>query len=445
MKAVPIGKKSQGKVPINEIYSQIANTIIGNSAANRLGFDGSFRVYEPSPGIREVVTIAPDEVVTVVNPETIVAEIMAYGQKLKNVMPEYCLSHAQALEAMKVWRSLAPPIPKPQVIRWQSEPGTCWRRVPFDPMDNLENLPTWESLIAKIDDKDARDAVLCWIGSLFVPGSYRQQYVWIYGGGGNGKGAIARFLQKIFGSASHFISHVPREPNQFFTSQLLNKRLVILPDCENYSFPASGLFKTLSGGDPINIEKKGRDPYTEILDIMFFFTSNQLPNISSGRSDMRRAIFARMEDGGQWAPDFEEKLWDEGGGFIHHCMAMHAYHCPTGGPVPVANVELKEWVSTLEEPMEEAFSEHFALSPDGYTLPREMQATVNALWDRRGQQLAFMKWMERTHGVRKKNHRLQEGVIQHRYPGVVIKKKAIKRGWNDAEHYTSDVAGNEGV
>lgn len=430
MTLVPIGKsKKDAKIPINEVYSQIANTIMGNAAANRFAFGHNFKVYEPAPGIREVVTVADDGVVSVVNQEAVVSAIVAYGQAMKNVVPEYCLSHAQSLEAMRTWRSLASPIPRPETLRWLSEEGTCWRRLPFDRVNDADSLHTWAALLEKIEDVDARNAVMAWIGSLFVPGAYRQQYVWIYGGGGNGKGCIARFLQRIFGSAAHFLSHVPREPNQFFTSQLLNRRLVIIPDCENYSFPATGLFKTLSGGDPINIEKKGKDPYTEIIDIMFFFTSNQLPSVSSERSDMRRAIFARMEDGGTWEADFEERLWAEGGAFLDFCIRYHQEYYPRGGPIAAKNADLKEWVSTLEEPYEEAFREHFELDPAGYVLPAEMKRALEALWDKRGLQINFRMWLERTHGIRKKTKDLGGGASQHRYSGVVIKKQPVKRPW----------------
>lgn len=410
--------KKKGKIPINEVYSQIANTIMGNQAANRQGFEQNFQVYEPSPGVREIVSLAEDGVVTALNPEAVVAEIMAYGQMMKNVLPEYCLSHAQSAEAMKVWRGLAKPIPRPETMRWLSERGACWRRIPFDLIQG--ESPTWDRLLGKIADEDARTAVKAWIGSLFVPGSYRQQYVWIYGGGGNGKGCIARFLQRIFGAAAHFLSHIPKEPNQFFTSQLLNRRLVIIPDCENYSFPASGLFKTLSGGDPINIEKKGRDPYTELLDIMFFFTSNQLPNVSSERSDMRRAIFARMEDGGEWAPDFEEKLWAEGGAFLDHCIGLYAQMAPGRGPIKAMNTDLKEWVSTLEEPYEEVFREWFTLDDGGFIKPADMQKSIRGLFEKRWQQLAFLSWLERSHGVRKKSAWGERG--PHCYPGIAFKR-----------------------
>ncbi len=217
---------------------------------------------------------------------------------------------------------------------------------------------------------------------------------------------------------------MPQEPNQFWTNQLANKRLVIFPDCENYHFPTKGLFKSLSGDDPITIEPKMKAPYTTLLDCKFLFTSNQLPALSSEWSDLRRAIFVRLDGGAEWSEGFEDRLWEEAAQFLTNCLVVYEKACPTHGPIPVDHdaSELSSWVSTIEEHFEEAFSEWFTLDENGYVTPSDMQRILKSVASKRGPQLEFLKWMDRTYQIRKRAVRLSSEIPVKRYVGLIVKK-----------------------
>jgi hypothetical protein len=200
-----------------------------------------------------------------------------------------------------------------------------------------------------------------------------------------------------------------------------------MPDCGNFKFPSAGLFKTLTGGDPITIEKKGQQAYTALLNCKFLFTSNELPSLSSEKSDKRRAIFCRMADGDRvvWSADFEDRLWAEGGAFLWHCLERYRALCPNHGPIPVDNKDLAEWVSILEEPFEQVFETWFEKtdSEGDYVLPDTMQMILRGEWPgKRGTQLEFLKWLERSHKVRKKHFRLSK------------EEKAKKFGSDEKKH-----------
>jgi hypothetical protein len=389
-------------------------------------FTDRFYTHEVAKGHRIIVRVDGQEVASEVGDQEFINVISDYARHHIRGLPEFLLTDDKAKSVREFWRNVTKPVGPITYTKCQSEPGLTWRRLPFDlEPDHLARLtPTWRSLFARIASPEARAALSAWVWSLFVPESYRQQYVWVYGGGGNGKGALARFLHRVFEASAHFVSHVPDEPNQFWTHQLVNKRLVIMPDCENYHFPSSGLFKTLSGGDPICIEPKNRPAYTAVLDCKFLFTSNQLPALSSGQSDMRRPIFVRLDGKGEWAPDFEERLWDEAGAFLWGCQQAYERLCPWHGPIPVNHEEseLKDWVHTLEEPFELVFDEWFVAGEGMYVVPGDMQKILKLSFGKRGQQLEFLKWLDRTHGVRKKTVDLGGSLNHKRYVGVDTKK-----------------------
>lgn len=335
------------------------------------------------------------------------------GDRLANI------TWRTALEAADYWIARGPHIPMPPCYRWPGDEGLAFRCMPWAPAAG--EMPTWQSLLDGITEDNAKAALMAWIGSLFVPESYNQQYIWIYGQGGNGKGSLLRFLHKIFGNSSHVISNVQDKPNQFWTMQMANRRLVMFPDCENARFVASGLFKSMSGGDPINVEPKGGMPYSITLEAKYIFTSQLMPELSSENSDKRRAILVEMDKANRPDPTFENRLWNEGGAFLHKCLESYNHICSNHAPIPAENLALHDWVASIEEPLELFFREWFVLDKDCYLLPEEFGEILDIKWEgKKKQRDDFRAWLKRTHGISRKNTWIAggDGAQQHRYRGI---------------------------
>ena len=421
---------AQRKLTMSEVCDLFAEAMNhGKLSALPAPFPTRFYTYEVADGIRVAVTIDQDGVATAVHDMTVVNTVMTYAKDDLGALPELLLTKRKAVEVLEYWRGTTEPVGDIAPTRWKSEKGLCWSRLPWDlTPDHDEKLTqAWGHLLAKIESTSARDSLMSWIGSLFFEQSYRQQYVWIHGKGGIGKGALTRFLYRIFGNkGSHYLTSIPREPNQFWTGRFLHKRLVVVPDCENFHFPASGLFKTLSGDDPIAIEPKKGDAYTTTLNCKFLFTSNDLPALSSEKADLRRPIFAKMEPGKEWGPGFEDRLWEEGGAFLWHCVEKYKAACPHHGAIPVNHdeSELSDWIGTLEEPFEVLFEENFLLAPGEHVVGKDMLAVLRAVYgNKRGSHLEFLKWLERTHNVTRKT--LGENKSAKGYIGITLKRPAI--------------------
>ncbi len=241
-----------------------------------------------------------------------------------------------------------------------SEVGFTFHRLPWNFEDG--DCPTWDEMFSRMSDPDA---VMAYLGSFFEPHSDRQNYCWIHGAGGNGKSALCRFLYRVFNGA-YRSEMAPTKGDKFWISGLLNARVVVFPDCNNYKFPSSGMFKTITGDDPAKIELKGERSFTAPLVCKLLFMSNQRPDISGEHSDVRRAVFSEIGPiTGPVIPTkaYDQLLFDEGAYFLHKCVEKYRKLCPEHGPIPVNAQELADLISDNEEELEMLTYRNFDIEP----------------------------------------------------------------------------------
>lgn len=279
------------------------------------------------------------------------ANIGSFGFSYKNV-DILCMTEANAGSVLKTLSLKKDLMIKDKIkpFAFKSDPSLTFCRLPFDPIVDAVMPPIWQDFLGNMTNADA---ICMWLGSLFFDDSDRSQYVWIYGKGGNGKTTLARVVSKLLGNFVLF-SQVPANENPFWTSGFLHKRLIVLDDCNNYGFPKTGLFKSLTGNGKVSIEKKFCAAYDTDLDCKFLFTSNAKPTISSDLSDMRRIIFSSTKNESSYAYDstFEDRLFDALPEFISVCMAMYKKTCGDGRPIPVDNAETLALADFFDEEVE---------------------------------------------------------------------------------------------
>lgn len=385
-------------------------------------FPRRFIVVEPVLGIRQPLEVDEETgVCTYVDVTHVRNAILAYVTNECAGRPGYAWEARHARDCAEHWLALARPVKEPPAVRWQGEEGLCFNRLPWEFCPGAP-APTFEGLFARISNNQA---LIGWIGSLFEPEADRQQYVWLYGHGGDGKGALVRFLKKVLG-LSFAAKQVPGRDDVHWTAGLIGKRLVVFPDTNSAAFPASGLFMTLSGGDPVDINPKHKAPYCAELFAKFLFLSNARPSLSSEKSHMRRAIYCAFSSGPEaHDPHFEEKLWAEGGAFLSTCIDNYRYEYPKHGPIKSEMDELADWVSVVEESFEVAFERRLeaiplppaGVAPQQYVLPHQMQEIMKEERFDRVQQSKFLSWLERMHGVAKRNIKI-DGASRKVYIGV---------------------------
>lgn len=384
-----------------ELFDAVASAI--NRAPDSLlpPFPARFFLYEEAPGVKQILEeIAPGEV-ELTQAERVIHELVHYATRS---LPEaFHWTYRECRECFDFWFAITKAISKPRDVLWQDEEGMCFRRLPWkrvhEPFGD-------DSLFREMFMRTTNaEALMAWIGSLFDYEASRQQYIWLYGEGGNGKGALLRFLAKAFGRA-YGSKNAPSPNDLHWSSGLIGKRLIGFPDCNSGAFPASGLFKSLTGDDPVDINPKYKAPFTAHLNCKFIFLSNELPRLSSEKADMRRAIFCEMGPIDALTTDeemttYEQRLWAQGGVFLNNCIQKYLDTPGARSRIPTDTAQLESIVSINEEDFEVFFEQHFELNEAHSVEPARMQECLrNSHWARK-EQIKFTHWMMRTYGVKK--------------------------------------------
>ncbi|MDE1829722.1 MAG: bifunctional DNA primase/polymerase [Thaumarchaeota archaeon] len=111
------------------------------------------------------------------------------------------------------------------------------------------------------------------------------------GDGANGKSTILKILRGIFGPeniASISIHAIQKE--RFAIAQLDGKLANIYADISNTELWSLGRFKMAVSGDPITVEKKGKDGYQMVSFAKHFFSANEMPDIKDNTDGAFRRI-----------------------------------------------------------------------------------------------------------------------------------------------------------
>lgn len=422
-----------------EVHKTVAYIMMGCSAPKLPKFHKKFHVRVDHTGAHEYLEELDNQILKPISDTMIIDSISYYCAQMRH--RTFDLKNSERKEIFNnwsQWSAAGQPLTAPiSPVLQKSTKGYCWHRLDFDISEGP--TPLFNELMTRATNATALQA---WIGSLFDRRSDRQQYVWLYGDGGNGKGALTRFLQRALGYdeknqitgcvANEQLPAKGREPNQFWTSGLLGKRLVVFGDNDNTDFPVSGFFKSLTGGDGTRIEKKGQQPFSVTLDCKFIFNSNKRPEIVNTPADKRRAIFCtfgpRATDYGK---DYEELLWKEAPHIIQKCLMTYKEQTKESKSIPVDEDATIELIADNESAYQAFVDEFLAIDPgvdpEKACSAVEMQQAFKAAGIASNQAIKRYKdFMEREHQIA--------------YSRVTENKKVTRRYYSNCRRkiYVSD-------
>lgn len=256
---------------------------------------------------------------------------------------------------------------EPPLVCFKSYKGLSFRKLDFDP--TLGSCPIFQELLSRCENADA---VAAFIWSIFELGSDLQQYLWIFGNGQDGKGALGKLLAKLLGNT--YCSETSRgvQNDKYYTSNFIGKRLVNYPDNNDPKLTTCEQFKILTGGDSIRIEAKYGSAYTKRLDLKFLIFSNKLPEISTQKSDQRRAIISYISPFSERPnPQYNELLWEERAEILDYCKSVYERIVVNHGPIPTDIATNKYLGERTEELNSFVFDEYFELDKQSSLTPNE--------------------------------------------------------------------------
>ena len=387
-----------------------------------------YHVVSVGDGERILLIERADKTVKVVKEKLLRSDILEYCRTIPSEGYKLLSDQARSVANTAIFQ-LPPLAEKPPMLGLkENSDELCFHRVPFL-LDDTMDTPLFDEMMNRTKNNLA---LRLFIGSLFVPGSDKSQYVWLYGAGKNGKGSLTRLLERCLGRC-YATESIPDKRNRFWTHGLVEKRLVVFSEGESNDagFPSSGFFKSLTGGDSVRIEEKGGSVYTAPLDCKFIFLNNNLPILENSMADTRRAIFCEMgpiKD--TEMPDYEKRLWNEAPGIIGKCFLEYMIHSTAEDNqyIPVDPLTLEAVTQVMDDTMQGVFDEifvytydknkadkfqHYVTGPELQTYLKKLARLTNVT-DRS----KFVTWIGHRYGVFNKTFRTSDDKVIRGYVGI---------------------------
>ena len=154
-------------------------------------------------------------------------------------------------------------------------------------------------------DPIGQQVLIDWCGYCLMPGNPHQKFLLNHGDGSDGKSQYAAILRALCGEKN--CASVGLEAfdtkNRFGLLPLLNKTLNIVGDANALDTMGEGLFKSITGGDSVFVDRKNLDGITGVLSCKFVLNCNGLPFFRDRSEGLWRRIIAL-----EWKPIPQDKI-----------------------------------------------------------------------------------------------------------------------------------------
>ncbi|MDE5620587.1 MAG: PriCT-2 domain-containing protein [Ruminococcus sp.] len=160
-------------------------------------------------------------------------------------------------------------------------------QIPCNWNPNAEDSPVFDSFINTFTDgnEDKRNFLLQYIGACLsnIKGYRMKKALFMVGAGDTGKTQLKSLTERLLGECNTSPADLSDLEKRFGTSKIYGKRLVGSTDMSYATVSELKLFKQITGGDEISIEKKGRDAFNYKYNGFLWFCTNELPKFGGDR------------------------------------------------------------------------------------------------------------------------------------------------------------------
>ena len=181
--------------------------------------------------------------------------------------------------------------------------------------DKVTTCPRMLKFISEIVRPEDIPLLQEWTGyNLWVFGYPAQKAMMLVGDGGNGKSTFIGIMEALIGRQNRSaVSLHELEENRFAKADLFGKASNLYPDLPNRDLKGTGMFKMLTGGDPIRAEDKNIKSWTFHNVAKLTFSCNEVPRVpEDSTAFFRRWIIIEFpysfEGTSQEDRDLKEKL-----------------------------------------------------------------------------------------------------------------------------------------
>jgi len=154
--------------------------------------------------------------------------------------------------------------------------------VNYSKEDTIENTKFAEFLTALVNRNPMRLKVIrACLYLIFTNNLSYQIALYIYGPGGTGKSIFINILMYLLGKEVTLSSSLTQIKSRFGLATLVGKLLLVLNDIPMYSGQEPQVLKNIIAQDPMQAEKKFKQPVPFIPNAFTVMTSNKFMNIKN--------------------------------------------------------------------------------------------------------------------------------------------------------------------
>lgn len=157
--------------------------------------------------------------------------------------------------------------------------------------------------------------------------------IFLIGPANCGKSVILRFIQRLVGDENVSNVSLYNFSHRFSVIEMYDKTLNISGEVPSgmLSSTAFDVFKAITGGDRVNLERKGQQPFYGVINAKLLFAGNMLPvfaKVDGTDSLVERLhilIFDKSVDENDIDKSMEDKLWAERNTIVRYALEQLKY------------------------------------------------------------------------------------------------------------------------
>jgi len=147
--------------------------------------------------------------------------------------------------------------------------------------------------------------------------------VWLFGPPGSGKSTLLAGLQAMLGHRAGLLGLAELERSRFTLADLPGKTLVVASEQPSSYLASTNTLNAIISGEPLQVERKYRDPFTVIPRAKVCWAMNELPRVADANSGLFRRVkvvtFPELPEEDR-DPEVKHRIEQEGAGILNWAL-----------------------------------------------------------------------------------------------------------------------------